>query len=92
MSSSSLGVGVSGRARGFRAVMVDNSGLLLHEGLVMAVALRSDRIRVAERGSSRVWKNTQAGGFISANRRAASAGTRCRAKRFAAMPESAFKE
>ena len=50
------------------------------------------RSRVAERGSSRLWKNTQAGGFISASRRAADTDTRCRAKRLAGSPASALKE
>jgi len=43
------------------------------------ISWRSERIRVADLLSSRLWKNTQAGGFISVSRRAAAIGTRCRA-------------
>src|SRR5204863_6982227 len=53
---------------------------------------RSPRIRVAERGSSRVWKNTQAGGGIAASRRADAGGRRQRAKRRAGIPASALHE
>jgi hypothetical protein len=74
-----------------KVAMVDNEGLCSLK-VCDKVLFRSARIRVADRGSSRLWKNTQAGGSISASRRAADTGTRRRAKRLAGTPASAFKE
>ena len=71
--------------------MVDNSGLCSLKAWDEG-SLRPERIRVAEVGSSRVGKNAQAGGSISANLRDADIGTRRRHKRLAASPASAFTE
>ena len=79
------------RVRGVKVAIVDNAGLYSVKAWDKLL-FPSVRIRVAERGSSRLWKNTQAGSSISANRRAADTGTRRRAKRLAGSPASAFKE
>src|SRR5215469_10026497 len=84
-------VGCAGLIRGLRVVIVDNWGPCSVNVLV-GIVFRSDLMLVAERASSGVWKNTHAGGLISASRRAAVIEMRHRANRCAAAPESAFKE
>ena len=51
---------------------------------------RAARICVAERGSSRVWKNTQAGGRVAASRRAAVSGSACRREAMRRDPGKRF--
>ena len=96
MRRSSSGAGktlaAAAEARATGAVTAVGSGVT--SGLFSSAACsdRPARICVADRGSSRVWKNTQAGGVVAASRRAAVTGKRAGAKRCAAIPASAFCE